>query len=431
MKEMGIGVLGFGAVGASVVEVLCRNSELIAKRINVRLVVRAVADVEIEGDSKVAIDSSILKMDAEKIIADPSVQIIVETIGGTRDAKELVMKALKAGKPVVTASKALLAKHGAELFKTATDNNVELMYEASVAGGIPVLAALRKGLVANDIKGVYGILSGTCNYILTQMEREEVSFAEALAAAQELGFAEADPSLDIDGVGTAHKAAIIGALAYGYPIDINDIYTHGISEVQPLDIVCANELGYRIKLLATIEYRDGQSEISVSPTLVPHGHPLAEIDGEYNAVMIDGDIVGETMYYGRGAGCLSIASAVLADIAELAAGLATNSPMRLPSFVNHDYYGQLRIMGNVTARYYMRVTLMNAPGVLSKVSAVMGENGIGIESAIQRGLAVGEMVPVIFLTQKARVWNCLSAMMAIDMLEVVGGKTVCYRIANF
>jgi homoserine dehydrogenase len=263
------------------------------------------------------------------------------------------------------------------------------------------------------------------------MEREEVSFAEALAAAQELGFAEADPSLDIDGVGTAHKAAIIGALAYGYPIDINDIYTRGISEVQPLDIVCANELGYRIKLLATIEYRDGQSEISVSPTLVPHGHPLAEIDGEYNAVMIDGDIVGETMYYGRGAGCLSVASAVLADIAELAAGLATNSPMRLPSFVNHDYYGQLRIMGNVTARYYMRVTLMNAPGVLSKVSAVMGENGVGIESAIQRGLAVGEMVPVIFLTQKARVWNCLSAMMAIDMLEVVGGKTVCYRIANF
>lgn len=430
MEDIGIGILGFGTVGAGVVEAIDRHQHLIGHRTNVNLVVRGIADLDIERDRGLRVDPAIMTTEASKVIENPDVQIVVETIGGTSVAKDLILKALDAGKPVVTANKALLAEHGKELFDAAGRNNVDFMYEASVAGGIPVLAALRKGLVGNHVNAIYGILNGTCNYILTEMEHADLSFDRALEMAQEKGFAEVDPTLDVDGFDTAHKACVLGALAYGYTVDINDLHIQGIRDIEPVDIHTARDLGYRIKLLAIIEYRNGKTEMSVSPALVPVEHMLASVDGENNAVMIDGDIVGETLYYGKGAGRLPTGSAVLADISEVAVNLAHNAASRLPALVVHDHYGPLRHFDEVSVRYYIRMNLINNPGVLAKVAGILGRNGISIASVIQKESVVGEAVPVIFLTQEACEKDFKKALGEIADLDVVGDKTVCYRIAN-
>lgn len=430
MKDVGVGVVGFGTVGAGVVEAVKRHRHLIGHRTGVNLLVKGVADLDIESDRGVELDRSLLTTEADEVIKNPAVDIVVETVGGTTVAKDIILKAFNEGKPVITANKALLAEHGKELFAAASRNDVDFMYEASVAGGIPVLAALRKGLVANHINRIYGILNGTCNYILTEMEHSEVSFDEALEMAQKKGFAEADPSLDVDGIDTAHKAAILGSLAYGYPVDIESVYAQGIRDIEQVDIVTASELGYRIKLLAIIEYRDGKTEVSVSPALVPKEHLLAAVHGENNAVMIDGDVVGETMYYGKGAGRFPTASAVLADVSEVAVNLANDVSSRLPSLVVHDHYGPVRPFEAVSVRCYIRMALLNSPGVLAEVASILGENGISIASVIQKETVVGEKVPVIFLTQEAREECYDNALEKINQLDVVGDKTVCYRIAD-
>lgn len=430
MREIGIGILGFGTVGAGVVEALQRHRHLIGHRTEVALTVKQVADLDTESDRGVDLDPSVLTNDAEAVISNPEVEIVVETIGGTSVAKDLILKALAAGKPVVTANKALLAEHGKEIFAAASANNLDFMYEASVAGGIPVLAALRRGLVANHINAIYGIVNGTCNYILTEMEHNGVSFSEALASAQELGFAEADPSLDIDGVDTAHKTAVLGSLAYGYAVDIAAVHTQGIREVKQVDISTARELGYRIKLLAAIQYRDGMSEMSVSPALVPEEHLLAAVHGENNAVMVDGDVVGETMYYGKGAGRLPTASAVVADICEVAVNLANDVHSRLPALVVHDHYGAMRDFEDVRLRYYIRMDLLNRPGVLALVAGILGRHDISIASVIQREAMIGEKIPVVFLTQEACQSNYEHALEEIARLPEVGEETACFRIAD-
>lgn len=430
MVEIGIGILGFGTVGAGVAEALQRHRHLIAHRIEVNLAVRHVADLDTESDRGVELGSAVLTSDAEEVIADPDVQIVIETIGGTTVAKDLILKALNAGKPVVTANKALLAEHGKELFAAANANNVDFLYEASVGGGIPVLAALRRGLVANHINGIYGIVNGTCNYILTEMEQSGASFDEALQSAQDLGFAEADPTLDIDGIDTAHKAAVLGSLAYGYAVDIDAVHTQGIRAVKQVDISTARELGYRVKLLAAIQYRDGMAEISVSPTLVPREHLLAAVHGENNAVMVDGDVIGDTMYYGRGAGRLPTASAVVADICEVAVNLATDVHSRLPALVVHDHYGALRDFSDVKLRYYIRMDLLNRPGVLALVAGILGKNDISIASVIQREAMIGEKIPVVFLTQQARQSDYVNALREIARLSEVGAEMACFRIGD-
>ena len=431
MKEIGIGLIGFGTVGAGVVEGLQRNGDLLAARCGVRLVLRKIADLDLDSDRGVKVDRSILTRDAKALVEDPAVDIVIELIGGTGIAKELVEKALSLGKPVVTANKKLLAEYGDPLFRLAEEKGVDLGFEASVGGGIPIIRALREGLIANNILSAYAILNGTCNYILTRMEQEQLAFDDVLKAAQAAGYAEAEPSLDIDGHDTAHKAAILASLSYGFSVPLKALYVEGIRGLAQEDIRYAAELGYRIKLLAIIGHDQGAVVVRVHPTLVAHGHMLASVGGVFNAVLVQGDLVGDTLYYGRGAGRMPTASAVISDVADVATTLAGGAKRRLPSFLQP---GRKAAMGNVDdvwSRYYLRLSLLDKPGVLARVADILGRHQISIASMIQKEERRGTHVPVIVLTHAAQEKNCRSALAEIDALDVVGAKTVRLRIDDF
>jgi homoserine dehydrogenase len=431
MKEFGIGLLGFGTVGAGVIEGLQKNGELMARRLGVKPVLRKVADIDLERDRGVKVDRSLLTQDAEAVIKDPSVDVIVELIGGTTIARKFILQALKLGKPVVTANKALLAEFGEEIHRTAKENHTEVYYEASVGGGIPIIKALREGLCANHIESIYGILNGTCNYILTRMEREHLPFDEVLREAQKAGYAEAEPSLDIDGIDTAHKAVVLASLAYGFTIPMSAVHIEGIRGLAAADIAYAGELGYRIKLLAIIKQSAGQAEVRVHPTLVPLNHMLASVSGVFNAVMVKGDVVGDTLYYGRGAGRAATSSAVLSDIADVALNLASGSKQRLPSFVGNGVKGQIRPIGEIGARYYLRLSLLDKPGMLAKVAHILGDHQISIASVMQKEARLGEYVPVIIVTHASTEGNFRAALAEIDRMDVVGAETVRLRIEDF
>jgi homoserine dehydrogenase len=431
MKEIGIGLLGFGTVGAGVVEGLLRNGDLIAKRTGLRLVLRKIADLDLERDRGVAVDRSLLTADAAAVISDPAVDVIVELVGGLGVARTFILQALRLGKPVVTANKALLAEHGDEIFAAAAEGNTDLFYEASVGGGIPIIRSLREGLIANHIESIHAILNGTCNYILTRMEQEGLPFDQVLAAAQAAGFAEADPGLDIDGVDTAHKAVILARLAYGFPVKMSDLYLEGIRGVHAMDITCAAELGYRLKLLAVIKHQEGGVEVRVHPALVPMDHMLAKVSGVFNAIMVKGDVVGDTLYYGRGAGRLPTASAVLSDLADAARNLAAQSAQRVPAFVAHQHYGQLRRIGRTKLRCYFRLSLLDRPGVLARVAEILGRHQISIASLLQKEERAEDYVPVIMLTHVSSEENFQAAQREIDALDLVGAPTVRIRIEDF
>lgn len=431
MKEVGIGLLGFGTVGAGVVEALQRNAGLLAQRCGVRLVLRWIADLDLERDRGVVVDRALLTRDARAVVEDPQVNIIIELVGGTGIAKELVTRALELGKPVVTANKKLLAEYGASLFELAAKQKAELAFEASVAGGIPIIKSLREGLVANHISAAYGILNGTCNYILTRMEQEGLAFDEVLKAAQTAGYAEAEPSLDIDGHDTAHKAAILASLAYGFPIPMKALYVEGIRGIAQEEIRYAAELGYRIKLLGIIRNGPNGVSVRVHPTLVPHSHMLASVSGVFNSVLVRGDIVGDTLYYGRGAGRLPTASAVLADVADVARRLAAGARAELPVFPQQEKPLALASLDAVEARYYLRLSLLDKPGVLARVAQALGQHQISIASMIQKEQSRGDHVPVIILTHSAVEKNFQTALDEIDQMDVVGAKTVRLRIEDF
>ena len=430
MKELGIGLLGFGTVGAGVVDSLQRNGRLLADRSGVALTVKGIADLDIESDRGVAVDASLLTTDAEALIAREDIDVVVELIGGTGVARTLALQALALGKPVVTANKALLAEHGAELFAAAKEHGADLFYEASVAGGIPIIKALREGLVINRVDRMYGIMNGTCNYILTRMEREGLAFEGVLKEAQALGFAEAEPSLDVDGWDTAHKAVILGLLAYGCPVTLNDVYVEGIRHITREDIHYALELGYRIKLLAVIKEVDGQVELRVAPTLIPLDHLLASVNGVFNAVLVRGDIVDDTLYYGKGAGRYPTASAVVADLADVARNYAANSSGRIPPFVAHSHYGALRPIEEISTRSYLRMSLKDEPGVLARVTQLLGEQGISISAMVQKGDAEDGYAPVIFLTHAAQENQFRAALEKIDALDAVNKSSVRLRIED-
>ncbi len=431
MKEVGIGLIGFGTVGAGVVEVLQRQAALLEQRTGVRLVLRWIADLDLERDRGVTVDRSMLTRDAQAVVEDPQVNIIVELIGGTGVARELVTRALELGKPVVTANKKLLAEHGASLFALAAKQQAELAFEASVAGGIPIIKALREGLVANRIVEAYGILNGTCNYILTRMEREGLAFDLVLREAQAAGYAEAEPSLDIDGHDTAHKAALLASLAYGFPLPLKAVHTEGIRGLAQDEIRYAAELGYRIKLLALIRQREEGVSVRVHPTLVPVGHMLASVGDVFNAVLVRGDIVGDTLYYGRGAGRLPTASAVVADIADAAKRLASGARSDRPVFAPGEAAPALAPLDDVRCRFYLRLSLLDQPGVLARVAQVLGAHGISIASMIQKEQRAGDHVPVIVLTHRAAERAVREALAEIGGLDVVGSDTVRLRIEDF
>ena len=401
MKEIKVGIIGFGTVGAGVAANLLANGDVIAKRTGVKLTLAKIADLDITTDRGVKVPDGILTTDANALIRD--VDVVVELIGGTTVACDFILKALKAGKPVVTANKALLATRGAEIFAAAEAAGVDVYYEASVAGGIPVIKALREGLVANRINRIYGIMNGTCNYILTRMEAEKADFGDVLADAQKLGYAEADPSLDIDGFDTAHKAAILASLAYGEWFGLKPVYVEGIRGIEQQDLEFADELGYRIKLLATIKQIDGDVQVRVHPTLVPKQALLANVSGVFNAVLIEGDTVGQTLFYGRGAGRAATASAVVADLADVALNLASGSPRRIPAFRPGKQFGAVTPMADIQSRYYLRMQVVDAPGVVAAIAEVLARHAISIASFVQReGARDSKSVTVFFTTHEAR-----------------------------
>jgi homoserine dehydrogenase len=427
MREIGLGLLGFGTVGAGVVEGLQKNGDLIAERVGIRPVLKRVADIDLDRDRGVAVPRSLLTTDARAVIEDPAVEVVIELVGGTKVAREFVLHALRLGKPVVTANKALLAEHGREIFGLARERQVDIGYEASVCAGVPIIRALREGLVANRFAGLYGILNGTCNHILTRMTLAGLSFDAALAEAQQQGYAEADPSLDIDGHDTAHKVAILASLAYGFHVPIADVYVEGIRGLAATDIQYAKDLGYTIKLLAVAREVTGEIEIRVHPTLVPANHMLASVSGVFNAVMVDGDMTGQTLYYGRGAGRKPTASAVLADVADLLRNLAGGSQHRVPA-IPLSGHRRIRAMAKVETCHYLRLSLRDAPGVLGRITSILGRHGVSIASVLQKEGRKDDHVPVVIMTHRAKESEVAAAIAETDASDVVGAKTVRLRI---
>ncbi|MGI5869776.1 MAG: homoserine dehydrogenase [Kiritimatiellia bacterium] len=421
-RQIGVGILGFGTVGAGVAAGLLANHVPLAERTGIDIVLRKVADLDVTTDRGVALPEGVLTTDAMAVINDPGVDIVVELIGGCGVAKAFVKAALQAGKPVVTANKKLLAEHGAEIFGLAEEKNVDLFFGASVGGGIPIIRALRDGLAGNRIVSIHGILNGTCNYILTKMEREGVAFEAALAEAQRLGFAEADPTLDVDGFDTLHKAAILAALAYGIFPDVGRLPVRGIrGVVEATDFRFAAELGYKIKLLAIVKQDAEGVEIRVEPTLVPEDGMLASVSGVFNAALVKGDLADETFYHGRGAGRLPTASTVIGDIAEVARGMVADGWPRI-ALPRTSREVRVKDRGAITSRHYVRLSLADTAGSLAAAAGVFGDHHVSIQAALQKSMP-GErdgFATVVVMTHKALQSDIDAALAAISTLPCCG-----------
>ena len=431
MKQIGVGLLGFGTVGAGVVEGLQRNRQVLSARAGVDIVLKRIADLDIKSDRGVKVDQSILTTDAMSVIADPEVNIVVELIGGTGIARTLVSEALKARKPVITANKKLLAEHGDEIFGLAEQGGVDLYFGASVGGGIPIIKTLREGLIGNQVCSMYGILNGTCNYILSRMEEEGLSFVEVLKAAQEAGYAEANPSLDIDGFDTAHKAVILASLAYGFHVPLEAVGIEGITGIDSCDVQYAHELGYRIKLLAIVRKIASEIEIRVHPTLVPLNHMLASVNNVFNAVMVRGDMTGDTLYYGRGASRAPTASTVISDLADVARNLASRQPRHKRGVPRSAVPPPaIRPISAVRSRYYLRLMVRNKAGMLGLYTTVLGRHGVSILAVMQKEVreAEGGFVPVVALTHEASDADLTAALTEIRASGVVEGAPVKLRV---
>ncbi len=433
---VGVGLLGFGTIGTGVVKVLLRNAQIIEERLGFPLRLVRIADLDLETDRGVDLGSIRFDDDAAGLIHDPEVGIVIELIGGYEVAKRFTLEAIEAGKHVVTANKALLALHGDEIFSAAERCGVDIAFEAAVGGGIPVLRALREGLPANRIQAVEGILNGTTNYVLTQMEDTGEPFDAVLKRAQDLGYAEADPTFDVEGIDAAHKLALLAAMSFGVRIDFKRIPTEGIRGLEPLDFQAADDFGYRIKLLAIAKSRgdDRPIEARVHPTLIPKSSMLANVDGAMNAIAIRGDAVGPTLYYGAGAGELPTASAVVADLMEIAREIRRNTfgrvaPLSYPHGSLRDH--PLASLGDLHARCYLRFTALDRPGVLSHITGALGAEGVGIESVLQPGRGeAGESVPVLVFTHPASESAVRRALEQVDDMFDVTAPTRLIRIED-
>ncbi|MBI5188635.1 MAG: homoserine dehydrogenase, partial [Nitrospirae bacterium] len=423
-EKVSVGIIGFGTVGTGTVRILLENKDLLKERLGFEINLKRIADLNIERDRGIDVPEEILTTDVDALLNDPHIDIVVELIGGIRPAKDLILRAINNGKHVVTANKALLATDGSEIFNAAKEAGVEIGFEASVAGGIPIIKVIREGLVANRIKAVYGIINGTSNYILTKMTEENMEFSDALKEAQRLGYAEADPTLDIEGTDSAHKLAILASLSYGIPISYKDIYTEGISGISPQDIDFASEFNYKVKLLAIAKEVNGEVELRVHPTMLPEHYLISKVDGPFNAIYVEGDAIGSTLYYGRGAGDMPAGSAVVSDIVDIARNIMKNATGRIPIMTSASRDIRIRKMDDVTSMYYFRFSALDRPGVLSKISGILGNYNISIASVIQKGRRIGEAVPVVILTHEAKEKDVRQAINEIDQLSVVMDKTV-------
>lgn len=423
--SISVGIIGFGTVGTGTARILLNNNDIIRERTGLDIRLKRIADLDIKRDRGIKIPEGILTTKADDILEDEDIDIVVELIGGIHPAKEFILKAISNNKHVVTANKALLATEGNEIFLEAEKRGVIIGFEASVAGGIPIIKVMQEGLVANRILNIYGIINGTSNYILTKMTEEGKNFSSALKEAQELGYAEADPTFDIEGIDSAHKLTILSSLAFGIPLSYNEVYKEGITMITPQDIEFAKELGFKIKLLAIAKAVDSEIELRVHPTMIPFDYMISKVDGVFNAVYVEGDAVGSTLYYGRGAGDMPTGSAVVADIVDIAKRHGSNKG--LYSFLKSSKL-KVRRMDDVESMYYFRFSAIDKPGVLSKISGILGENNISIASVIQKGRRIGGAVPLVVLTHIARERDVLKAIRDIDALPVVTEPTRFIRV---
>jgi len=433
MKQINVGLLGCGTVGTGVAKLLVDSRQLIGARLGAILNLKRVADIDIETDRGIQFDKGVLITDANAVVNDPDIDIVIEMIGGEGIAKELILKAIENGKQVITANKALLASQGNMLFKAAAEKGVDLAFEAAVGGCMPIIKSMRESLVANRIQSMTGILNGTCNYILTKITDEKSAFSDALTEAQNKGYAEADPTLDVEGIDTAHKIAILTALAYGMEINLPDVYIEGITKVTALDVAFAEHFGYRIKLLAISKNRGDKIEARVHPTMIPFGNLLSNVNGTINAVMLSGDAVGEIMLYGRGAGMMPTASAVISDVVDIARNLMAGTTCRIPALSfqrDHIQNKKIMSMDEIVTHYYFRFAALDRPGVLSKISGVLGNHDISIQSVQQKGRKTDGSVPVVMVSHLAREANVQKALADINNLDVVSDVPVLIRIED-
>lgn len=422
--------MGLGQVGGGCYSILTSKRDFFRREIGIDFDIKKIAVRHPAKPRKVRVSKGLLTTDAWSIVRDPSIDVVVELIGGTREAKKLVIEALKRGRHVVTANKALLAEYGDEIFELANRMKRWILFEASVAGGIPVIKALREGLVANQIDSIRSIINGTSNYILTKMSEQKMDFEEALAQAQKKGYAEADPTLDVEGIDAAHKLAILVRFAFGGKVRFEDIYCEGISRIRSEDIEFAEGFGYRIKLLAIAKASRDGIEARVQPTLLPQSHILANVAGSFNAVLIHGDEVGDVLFYGRGAGSHPTASAVISDLTDIALRHSRFDANVIPMRVLRQPL-KLKSISSILSRYYMRFHVVDKPGVLAKISQVLGRHKISISDVIQKERSVGGgVVPLILLTHEAHEQNMRNALRSIDRLSVIRGKPQLIRIEN-
>ena len=427
-----IGIVGFGTIGSGVAKLIIENADSIAARAGLRLELACVVDTDTTSERPVKLPEGILTDDLNRLLNDDTIKIGVETVGGTDIAKDIQLRMLEAGKDIVTANKALLAEHGNELYRAAHKNSRCIAFEASCAGGIPIVSAIRTGLTANNINAMYGIVNGTCNYILSNMTSKNEDFCEALAQAQEKGYAEADPTLDISGGDSAHKLAILGSIAFGCEIALEDIFVEGIEGISKDDIRYGTEMGYCLKLLA-IGQKDAQNRISlrVHPCFIARENSLARVEGPFNAVSIFGSAVGQVMYYGRGAGMMPTASAVVADIIDVALGNSATTFRQLNLRPRNETAPFIEKIDNIVSRFYIRIMCRDKPGVIAQWSKVLADNQISISGAIQHeDTGPDNTVPVVIATHPTMQKNITVALEGMERLDVIGGKPVCIRIVD-
>lgn len=430
-SEIGVGLIGFGTVGTGVARVLIENAELIRRRVGVPVKLVRIADLDIMRDRGIAIPPGVLTTDIQQVVTDPRVDIVIELIGGYDFAKRVILDAIQRGKHVVTANKALLAVHGEEIFAAASRQGIDLGFEASVGGGIPVIRALMEGLAANNIQSIYGIINGTSNYILSRMTSEGQRFDVVLEEAKRAGYAEADPTFDVAGIDSAHKLTIMVSLAYGTPVNFKEIYTEGITGLTPLDIAYAKEFGFTIKLLAIAKYSEGEIEARVHPTMVPSASQIAKVDGVYNAIQLVGDAVEDVVLYGRGAGSMPTGSAVVSDVMAIARNLLKDATGRVPpASYQPDQRRPLRMrpMEEITSLYYIRFMVVDRPGVLSQIAGVLGRYGISISSVLQQGRKEGQTVPVVIMTHMAKERDIQNALREINPMSYISEPTMLIRV---
>jgi homoserine dehydrogenase len=433
MKAINIGLLGLGTVGGGTVSVLTRNVDEIARRAGREIIISHAAAKDYDADAIEGLDKiGKINDDVFAVVNDPEVEIIIELIGGYTLAKDLVLKAIENGKHVVTANKALIALHGNEIFKAAQDKGVTVAFEAAVAGGIPIIKAMREGLAANQIHWAAGIINGTGNFILSEMREKGRDFDDVLEEAQTLGYAEADPTFDVEGIDAAHKLTIIASIAFGIPLQFDKTYTEGITHIEQQDVKYAGELGYRIKHLGITRKTDKGIEMRVHPTLIPERRLIANVDGVMNAVLVYGDAVGPTLYYGAGAGSQPTASAVVADVVDIVRALTSDPENRVPHLAfQPNAMSDIKVVDieEIETAYYLRLSAVDRPGVLANITAILGNSNISIEAIIQKqSLDGSSQIPVIFLTQKVLEKDMNEAIRHIEALDTVSGQVARIRL---